>query len=49
MSRLRPPFSLAVAAAMTCAAGLVATLLLFLAVSQLEYEKTALGLHPKAV
>ncbi|MBW8898332.1 MAG: diguanylate cyclase, partial [Massilia sp.] len=48
MSRLRPPFSLAVAAAMTGAAGLVATGLLFLAVSHLEYEKTALGFQQRA-
>jgi diguanylate cyclase (GGDEF)-like protein/PAS domain S-box-containing protein len=49
MSRLRMPSSLSVAAALTLGGGLAATALLFIAVSQLEYEKMALGFQQRAV
>jgi diguanylate cyclase (GGDEF)-like protein/PAS domain S-box-containing protein len=48
MSRRRPPFSLAVATALTLGGGLVATAALFVAVSHLEYEKIQLGFAQRA-
>ena len=48
MLRWRMPFSLAVAAALTLGAGCVTTLLLFLSVSRLEYDKLSLGFQQRA-
>ncbi len=49
MSRHRMPSSLSVAAALTLGGGLAATVLLFIAISQLEYEKMTLGFQQRAV
>ena len=48
MLRRRLPFSLAVATALTLGGGLAATAMLFVAVSQLEYDKITLGFEQRA-
>ncbi len=48
MLRRRSPYSLAVAAALILGLGCVATLLLFLSISRLEYDKLSLGFHQRA-
>jgi diguanylate cyclase (GGDEF)-like protein/PAS domain S-box-containing protein len=48
MPRRRLPFSLAVATALTLGGGLAATATLFVAVSQLEYDKMTLGFEQRA-
>ena len=48
MPRRRLPFSLAVATALTLGGGLAATAMLFVAVSQLEYDKITLGFGQRA-
>jgi diguanylate cyclase (GGDEF)-like protein/PAS domain S-box-containing protein len=48
MPRRRPPFSLAVATALTLGGGLAATAALFVAVSHLEYDKSTLVFEQRA-
>jgi diguanylate cyclase (GGDEF)-like protein/PAS domain S-box-containing protein len=48
MPRRRLPFSLSVATALTLGGGLAATAMLFVAVSQLEYDKITLGFEQRA-
>ena len=48
MLRSRWPFHLAVAAALTLGGGLAATALLFVSVSQLEYDKMTLAFQQRA-
>jgi diguanylate cyclase (GGDEF)-like protein/PAS domain S-box-containing protein len=48
LSRRRPALSLATGAVLTLLGGLAATALLFIAVSQLEYEKLSLGFQQRA-